>query len=315
MASALTHIGAVTPFSAPVTVIGSANADLTVRVAAMPQPGQTIHGGPLAVLPGGKSANQAVAAALVGAPTSFIGAVGTDDNGSFLIDSLTRAGVSTEYVARVAEPTSCAIITVDSGAENMIVVTEGANDTVDVAAIEHARSAIESAKAVGLALEIPLAAVIQAAQLAHAAGAITVFNPSPMPESLPADLLEAIDVLIVNEGETEALVGAIDGDWTATEERIRALGVQRAVVTLGPRGAMVLENGATHVPIVDVPVVDTTGCGDAFTGGLLAVLANGHSLVEAAEFASIVASYASGGRGAQASYGTLEQISQAFAEN
>lgn len=302
------HIKSVTPLTAAVAVVGSANADLTVEVAAMPTPGQTIHGGPLRVLPGGKSANQAVAAALVGSPTTFVGAVGNDQNGEFLIDSLSRAGVDTSHVAQTDAATSCALITVDSQAENMIVVTEGANDTVDHELIEHARSAIEGAKVIGLALEIPLAAVLHSARIAHDAGTLIVFNPSPIPESLPAELVEMVDVLIVNEGEAAALIGVINDDWEGAIQRLAGQGISRAVVTLGAHGAMVLDGIATHVPIVPTTVVDTTGCGDSFTGALLAALASGHGLLGSAQFASVVAAFAASGRGAQASYGTLEQI-------
>ena len=307
-----TKIAAVTPLDGSVVVVGSANADLTVRVAVMPQPGQTIHGGPLTTLPGGKSANQAAAAALLGAPTAFVGAVGMDDNGDFLAASLDACGVDTGNLHRVKVATSCAIITVDARAENMIVVTEGANNQVDGEILDAARDALTSAKAVGLALEIPIETVIVAAQMAHEAGAVVVFNPSPMPSSVPKELLVNTDVLVINEGEMRAMIGDIAGDWYLAEERLKALGVGSAVVTIGPRGAMVLDQGVTLVPVVEVEVVDTTGCGDSFTGALIAALASGKDLVASAEFASVVASYASMGFGAQASYGTLEQIRAAF---
>lgn len=301
---------AVQPLSAPVAVMGSANADLTVRVQAMPQAGETIHGGPLMTLPGGKSANQAVAAALLGAPTSFVGAVGNDDNGAFLLRSLADAGVNVDHVKRTDTPTSCAIITVDAHAENTIVVTRGANFDVDEALVAQAHPAVTEAKVLGLALEVPMEAVVAAAEMAHAAGVLVVFNPSPMPEQIPQRLLNAVDVLIVNEGEMRALIGHREEDWEGAEAALKALGVSRAIITLGPRGAMVLDSGATLVPVVSVPVVDTTGCGDSFTGAVLAALAAGADLVQASRFASIVASYASTGQGAQASYGTLDQIEQ-----
>ena len=310
-----TKIAAVTPSEGSVVVVGSANADLTVRVAEMPHPGQTIHGGPLVTLPGGKSANQAAAAALLGSPTAFVGAVGVDDNGDFLLASLGACGVDTSNLHRVKAATSCAIITVDAHGENMIVVTDGANNQVDGAILDSARTALISAKAVGLALEIPVEAVVSAAKTAHEAGAIVVFNPSPMPSSLPQELLANTDVLVVNEGEMRDMIGDVAGDWRLAEERLSALGVGSAVVTIGSRGSVVLADGATLVPVVDVDVVDTTGCGDSFTGALMAALASGRDLLTSAQFASIVASSASMGFGAQASYGTLEQIRTAFDGN
>lgn len=302
----------VLPLDEAVAVIGSANADLVVGVEEMPTPGETIAGGPLEVLPGGKSSNQAVASALLGAPTSFIGAVGADGNGSLLESSMSAAGVNIDHLKRVDRPTSCAVITVDSHAENMIVVTSGANETVDVEMLEAAKAAIESAKVLGLALEIPLETVVKAAEIAQAANVITVVNPSPLPDEIPDALLAATDVLVVNEGEMQAIAGDFSGDWAEAERRVHRLGVKRAIVTLGPRGAFVLENGATHVSTIDVDVVDTTGCGDSFTGSVMAALAAGSNLVDAARFASIVASYASAGKGAQRSYGNIAEIDAAL---
>lgn len=303
-----TIIDSVRPLDAPVVVVGSANVDMTVIVQDVPHAGQTVEGGPLALLPGGKSLNQATASALLGAPTAFVGAVGNDDNGKFLINAMQLAGVNTTHIARVGTPTSCALIAVDAQGEPAIVVSQGANKRMDVAVLEAARSAIENANVLGLALEIPMETVIWAARMAKNSDTVTVLNGAPKTGTLPRELLGNIDVLIVDEMEIEKIVGPLDGDWVAAQNRLRELGVTKAVITLGPVGALILHEGIEPVAPTDVEVVDTTGCGDAFTGGMLAALGAGNDLVDSAKFGAIVAAYAAAGRGASASYGTLEEI-------
>mgnify|MGYP002737185975 FL=1 len=301
-------IDTVRTLSSPVVVVGSANVDMTVVVERIPKAGKTVQGGPLALLPGGKSLNQATASALLGAPTAFIGAVGNDDNGNFLLNAMQLAGVNTTHTARVGTPTSCALIAVNAKGEPAIVVSQGANQRMDVDALETARSAIEQANVLGLALEIPMETVIRAARIAKAADTITVLNGAPRTGTLPPELLTNIDVLIVDESEIEKIVGPVDGDWVETQKRLRKLGVTKVVITLGPVGALVLHDQIEPVAPADVEIVDTTGCGDAFTGGMLAALGAGASLIDAARFGAIVAAYSATGRGASASYGTLEEI-------
>lgn len=306
-----------------VVVVGSLNADLTVPVATLPRPGETVPGGELQVLPGGKSANQAAAAARTGATVRLVGAVGRDAHGDLLLDALAGAGVGTSAVARVGTATGTAVILHDDAGENVIVVSPGANGRVDVALVDAARESFTSAGAVGLCLEIGVPAVARAAALARQAGATSVLNVSPLPARIPGDLLRAVDVLVVNEHELAAVVapGATGADGApagtaeaaaagveadpadALVELTRRYGVGRAVVTLGARGAVVREDGtSTVVPAVGVDAVDTTGAGDAFTGALLAGLASGLTLVASARLATLVAATSTMRVGAQASY-------------
>ncbi|MGV3114332.1 ribokinase [Corynebacterium freneyi] len=306
--------------------MGSANADLTVRVAALPKPGQTIAGGPLAVLPGGKSANQAATAARLGVGASFIGAVGDDPNGEMLRDALVDAGVDVAHLSKSGEATGSAMILVDDDAENCIVISPGANGTVDADLVAGHADAIRGAEVLGLCLEVGDDAVVEAARIAHEAGVTVVFNLSPV-RDVPAELLELVDVLIVNEHELAALVGdaaaaegAESGDWSDAATALAAKhGIRTAVVTLGGAGSVVVETGesdavtATRIDPLPVDVVDTTGCGDSYMGSLMAGLASGLPVNDAARLAAAVSAYAAGGEGAQASYGTADQV-RAFAE-
>ena len=317
--------------SAPgtVAVVGSANADLTVRVAALPKPGETVAGGPLVVLPGGKSANQAATVARLGVRASFVGAVGDDPNGAMLRDALVDAGVDVAHLPVSGEATGTAMILVDDDAENCIVISPGANGTVDADFVAGHADAIRGAEVLGLCLEVGDDAVVEAASIAHEAGVTVVFNLSPVRE-VPAELLALVDVLIVNEHELAALVGdaaaaegAESGDWSDAATALAARqGIRTAVVALGGAGSVVVESGeagdsdavtATRVDALPVDVVDTTGCGDSYMGALMAGLASGASVNDAARLAAAVAAYAAGGEGAQASYGTADQVRR-FAE-
>ncbi|MFD8880627.1 ribokinase [Corynebacterium xerosis] len=313
-----------------VCVMGSANADLTVRVASLPRPGETIAGGPLEVLPGGKSANQAATVGRLGVAAAFLGAVGADPNGALLRGSLVDAGVDVSHLAEAAEATGTAMILVDDEAENCIVISAGANGTVDAGFVRDRGDAIGDAGVLGLCLEVADDAVVEAARIARDAGVTVVFNLSPVRE-VPADLLELVDVLIVNEHELAVLVGSAaveegagSGDWSDAATALAAKhDIRTAVVTLGGAGSVVVETGAvatgdagtgehsvtaTLVEPLPVDVVDTTGCGDSYMGSLMAGLASGLGVRDAARVAAAVSAYAAGGAGAQASYGSAAQV-------
>ena len=290
-------------------MFGSLNLDLTVRVERFPQPGETVGGSELATAPGGKSSNQAVAAALLGSPTRLIGAVGDDANGTFLLDRARSAGVDVSGVRPDPQrATGSAMIVVDAAGENTIIVSPGANgghrpDSLDPAAFA-------DAGVVCLCLEVPTAAVRAAAEHGRRVGAQVLLNLSPYAE-IPAGLLALTDVLLVNATEA-ALVLERQGvaeNWSDTLDAFAARGVERVVVTLGAAGSVVLDAGAdepvTLIDPVEVEVVDTTGCGDAFTGALAHRLAGGSSLIDAARFAAQVSALAATDHGAQSSYQTF----------
>ncbi|TCL76569.1 MULTISPECIES: ribokinase [unclassified Curtobacterium] len=276
-----------------IVIVGSLNADLVVRTERFPKPGETLHGSDLAILPGGKSANQAVAAGRLGGTVRMIGAVGDDGNGALLRDSVAAAGADTTHVAvREGVATGTAVITVDAAGENTIVISAGANGTLtpdDVPA-----DAFDDAGVLGLCLEVSIDVVLAAARAAHAAGVTVLTNLSPFGD-VPAELLELTDVLLVNEHEAESL-----GEH----------GVARSIVTRGGSGCLVHDGEADPVSIdaVRVEPVDTTGCGDAFMGSVALRLAAGDSLVDAARFAVGVGAYAATKAGAQASYPTTAEL-------
>lgn len=290
-----------------VCVVGSANADLTVRVSDLPTPGQTVAGGPLTILPGGKSSNQAASAARLGADVALIGAVGADPNGQVLKDALTSAGVDISALAEVDVPTGTAVILVEDSAENVIVISAGANGEVGAENVGKHSSVIAEAGVLGLCLEIPMDGIVEAARTAKSAGVPVVFNLSPIME-VPDELLECVDVLIVNEHELAALVGDLE-PVPGGEELARRYGIGATVVTLGAEGSVVVRDGEVdRIEAMSTNVVDSTGCGDSYMGTLLAGIAAGVDLADAAQLASAVAAYAASGEGAQASYGSAEQV-------
>lgn len=247
-----------------VCVVGSVNADLTFTVRALPRPGQTVLASDLSASPGGKGGNQAVAAARAGARVQLVAALGSDGSAEMLRNHLGANGVGLDGVLTVPGPSGSAVITVDSSAENTIVVAPGANGalTVDSADV---RAVIADSDVVLLQLEIPIATAIAAAQVASAADAVVIVNASPTgapPHELLA-LSQSADVVVVNE--TEA------GEWHWP--------VPHLVITRGARGASYLGDGERFsVPAPAVRAVDTTGAGDVFAGVLAAHWLDGHEL-------------------------------------
>ncbi|NMN00363.1 PfkB domain-containing protein [Bifidobacterium sp. DSM 109958] len=318
----LDQLQSLSSASGTVAIVGSMNADYTVVTDRLPAPGETIEGGPLRILPGGKSANQASSAALLGAKVRMFGAVGSDSNADFLLGHLSRAGVDTGEVLRVPGASGTTVITVDAHGENTIVYSPGSNGLVDAAYVEGHRRAIEEASVLGLCLESPMDAVIAAARAAHGAGVPVLLNDSPFVADLPEELVALADILLVNEHEAAELlsVPSLAGfaetgpDWDDVAARMARLGFSRAVITLGGEGSMVLDGDVRHrVAPVRVDAKDTTGCGDAFMGTILAGLAAGFTLAQSARMGSYVSAYAATGYGAQASYGTAAQIAERFA--
>ncbi|SMD09383.1 ribokinase [Lentzea albidocapillata] len=280
-------------------VLGSANADLVVEVGRRPAGGETVLGGDTVVLPGGKGANTAVAAARVGASVALVGAVGGDGYGSLLRESLESSGVDTALVKTSSRPTGIAYITVTPDGENSIVVSPGANADVSLSDVD--ALSFDGAAVLTCSLEVPLETVVHAIGAASRAGVRTVLNLSPVAE-LPAETLRQLTVLIVNEHEAAQLAS----DWRSLLE----LGPSSAIVTLGSRGAAVVqESGIVEVPAIEVDeVVDTTGAGDAFAGALSARLAEGDDLVQAARYAAKVAALSVTKVGAQPSYPTAAEV-------
>lgn len=261
-----------------VTVVGSANLDVVLRVGAVPPAGSTVLARSRAVHPGGKGLNQAVAAARAGAHTAVVAAVGQDEAGETLLATLREAGIGTAALRRLPVPTGTAYVVVGDSGDNAIVVDAGANAAL-TALDPAAREAVEAADVLLAQLEVPLALVAEAAALARGAGATVVLNASPVPPPGPeldalVDLLALVDVLVVNEHEAVTLAGASDPSRAAAA--LAAAG-REVVVTLGAAGARhVGPDGRTcHEPGLPARVRDTTGAGDAFAGVLAACRADG----------------------------------------
>jgi len=301
-----------------VVVVGSLNADLTITTDRLPSAGETVAGHDFATRPGGKGANQAVAAARLGSQVSLIGAVGDDAHGTMLVQAAVRDGIDTDSIARMADvPTGVAVIEVDAHGENSIVAFPGANGRLEPEYVDGAAGRIADAAVVCLCLESPLETVMAAARLGHQTGATVVLNLSPYRE-VPGELLADADLLLVNEHEAAQLLGSRDVtlDWEGTARGFAGLGLRDVVVTLGAQGSMVIQGGVgglpvlTPIAVVPTQVVDTTGCGDAFTGAVADSLARGEGLVSAARRAAVVASMAAAAKGAQDSYPTLSAVNE-----
>ncbi|MEV0633430.1 ribokinase [Streptomyces sp. NPDC050619] len=290
-------------------VVGSANADLVIGVERRPGAGETVLGSDLAVHPGGKGANQAVAAARLEARTALLARVGDDAHGRLLLDSQRAAGVDTVGVLVGGAPTGVALITVDPSGDNSIVVSPGANGRLTPQDVRAAASLFHASRVVSVQLEIPLETVVEVVRNLAPDNRF-VLNPSP-PRPLPQEVLAACDPLIVNEHEAkvilgEALVSEEPEDWARI---LLAKGPRSVVVTLGAEGSLVASGeGVTRIPSVKVDAVDTTGAGDAFTAALAYRLGAGASLAEAAAYASRVGAAAVTKRGAQESFPTVAEI-------
>ncbi|WP_426765054.1 ribokinase [Pseudarthrobacter sp. 1G09] len=299
-----------------IVVVGSLNADLTIYCERLPQPGETVHGYGFAVNPGGKSANQAVAAGRLGGHVSLVGAVGDDPNGHMLLASVAGAGVDVGQVRTSSEPTGVAVIAVDAGGENNIIISAGANGTLSPADVAEAADVLDGAAVVSLCLEVAMPTVLAAAQAGHDAGAKVLLNLSPYAH-IPAALAGLVDVLLVNAHEAALFLGpgasvpgadAHAAQWDAVRERFAERGIRQVLVTLGAHGSVVLDSDApanrsvAFVKPTRVDAVDTTGAGDAFTGAVAVRLAAGDALADASAFASVAAALATTRRGTQAAY-------------
>lgn len=295
-----------------ITVIGSLNQDIVVRVARHPKPGETVLGKDHFVAAGGKGANQAVAASRLGQAVTMVGRVGDDDAGRMLLAGLADDAVDTSGVAvDDGAGTGIAFITVDDQAENAIVVSPGANGRMSAADVDRAAAAVSEAAVVLLQLEVPLDAVSRAATLATG---VVMLNPAPA-RALPQELLSGVDVLVPNRSELGVLAGQPEptttGDVLAAARTLR--GPDAIVVTLGAEGALVLRGGeppvAVAAPVIEP--VDTVGAGDAFCGALADGLARGQDLVAACRRAVVAGAIAATRPGAQPSLPTAAEVQAA----
>ncbi|MCE5273456.1 ribokinase [bacterium] len=296
----------------PVVVIGSSNMDLVIKSGRIPRPGETILGGEFAMIAGGKGANQAVAAARLGAQVYFVARVGKDAFGAKMLENFTRDGIRTDYVVQDESAASgVAIIVVDRHGENIIVVAAGANAKLCPADIDAAEAVIAKADSVLLQLEIPLETVERAVEIAGRHGTRVILDPAPARE-LPDKLLAGVSLITPNETEAELLTGISGADepsCTAQAEALKARGVATVLVTRGKQGVLCRDSaGVRSFPTVPVQSVDSTAAGDCFNGALGAALARGESLEKAIAFACRAAALSTTRLGAQDSLPTVKEL-------
>jgi ribokinase len=293
-------------------VVGSSNMDLVVRSPRIPVPGETILGGDFLMVPGGKGANQAVAIAKLGVHAIFVARLGDDVFGRKSLDNFQKEGVDTRYVTLTPDtPSGVALITVDAAGNNAIVVAPGANAQLAPEDVDRAQPEICSAGAVVAQLEVPLATVQCAAELAHHAGVTFILNPAPA-QKLPPSLLAMVTAITPNEIEAEILTGVkvVDPESACeAADRLLDSGAKSAIVTMGAKGFLLAEgNTREFFDAEKVRVVDTTAAGDAFTGSLAVGLGLRHDLRNCAIFANRAAALCVTKMGAQPSMPTMEEV-------
>ncbi len=294
---------------AGVFVVGSINQDFVLKVDRRPEPGETVTDAELALYPGGKGANQAIAAARLGAEVAMLGRVGEDPFGGELVENLRDNGVDTSRVEAVADaPTGSAFITVTPDGENAIVVSPGANRRFGPDEVGAASEDLEQARVLVAQLEVEVEAVETAARIVDEAGGRFLLNLAP-PSEVPGELLRLSDPLVVNEHEAAFLLGEDARDPEESAGKLLDLGPPSVVVTLGAAGAILATGESSrHFPAPEVQVVDTTGAGDAFMGALAAKLAEGALLEEAVPYAVLAGAVAVAREGAQGSLPTPEDV-------
>jgi ribokinase len=297
---------------ADVFVVGSINQDFVLNVERRPEPGETVTNAQLSKGNGGKGANQAAAAALLGAEVTLLGRVGDDGFGEPLVEALAEKGVDTSLIgAAPGSSTGTAVITVTSDGENAITVAPGANRRLTPGDVEDAAEAIGGARVLVAQMEVPTEVVTRAVGVAARHGTRALVNLAPSFE-VPGELLEQLDPLVVNEHEAAFLLGekveGVDGALSAASELL-ALGPKSVVVTVGKSGAVFSDGESTeHLPAPEVDVVDTTGAGDAFVGALAVSLAGDDSLRDAVAYAVRAGAAAVTQEGAQGALPTNDVI-------
>ena len=299
-----------------IVVVGSTNMDMVVHAHRLPLPGETVLGGDLIMAAGGKGANQAVAAARLGARVTFIARIGRDMFGKQALENFRREGLDPRYIIEDPDaPSGVALITVGPAGQNIITVAPGANNRLLPEDITRAAEVFSPARVVILQLETPIETVLQAARQAKATGAFVILNPAPAPTiPLPAELYQLIDLITPNETEAHILTGESSPESAARVLLDRK--VASVIITLGKDGAL-LANGSQpleRIPGFSVKAVDTVAAGDCFNGALACALAEGQSLPQAIRFSHAAAAVSVTKPGAQPSLPTRNEVEAFLAE-
>lgn len=301
-----------------IVVVGSANTDFVLQVSELPSKGQTVLGDQFTVVRGGKGANQAVAAARLGAEVTFVARLGTDNFGDEAISAYRQDGIHTDFIVQDPEMHSgVALIVVNPKGENTVSVGPGANSRLSPEDVLAATEAIREADCLLVQLEIPLETVQAALEIAHRHQVRTILNPAPA-RKLPAELLRLVDTLTPNETEAAILAGqdpsAMQSD--SLPHLASILGIPHLVITLGSKGACILRNeNQEFISPFSITPVDTTASGDAFNGALAVALARGESLAQAVRFANAAGAITATRLGAQPSLPTSQELDQFMASS
>jgi ribokinase len=297
-----------------VVVLGSINMDLVAGCRELPRPGETLTATSFAEVPGGKGANQAVAASRAGGLVSLIGRVGDDGFATRLVGHLSEAGVDCSAVQATGEsPSGLAMIAVAESGENQIVVVPGANACLRPEDVDRYASIIRSCDVLLLQLEVPVASVMRSIELAREAGVRVILDPAPAPTALPAGMYD-VDLICPNETEAATLTGqAIDSTQglQAAAQTLHARGAQAVAITLGGRGTLLFD-GKAFLQVAPYPTtaVDSTAAGDAFAGAVAVRWAESKSLADAVRWGNAAGALAASRHGAQPSMATREEIEQ-----
>ena len=300
-----------------ITVIGSLNMDIVVQSERFPEPGETINGQGVQFVPGGKGANQAVAAARLGAMVRMVGFIGEDAFGDALIRSLDDSGVHTRHVNRVSSATGIASIVLAND-DNQIIVVPGANAHCLPEHLPELEAVIADSDIIVMQLEIPVETVHYAAKLAKKHQKTVILNPAPAIQ-LPKELMPLVDYITPNESELYLLANlkAVDSSLEQALDALLSQGTGCVVATLGAQGSVMkrVGEGSLHIPALDVEVVDTTGAGDAYNAGLACGISSGLTLEEALRLATAVSAVAVSRFGAQTGMPTMEDVQAKFYNN
>jgi ribokinase len=297
-----------------IVVIGSSNTDMVVRSAHLPAPGETVLGGEFLMNPGGKGANQAVAAARLGHRVVFIGCVGKDIFGEKAMEDLADEGIDISYMKQEPDlPSGVALIMVDELGENSIAVASGANLAIQPSDIDRCLPAFEGCAFLLMQMEVPMETIVHAAGWASEQGIKVILNPAPA-QQLPRDIYHSLYAITPNETEASLLTGVPVTDRISAEKAAGVLigmGVQHAIITMGAKGALVYDDrGGRVLPAPEVKAVDTTAAGDTFNGALAVALAEAEELDEAVAFANEAAAFSVQKKGAQSSLPFREDLSR-----
>lgn len=300
-------------------ILGSINVDHVIRVPYFPKAGETLTGSGYQIVYGGKGANQAVAAARMGAKVAFIGAVGDDEIGREMVSAFAKDGINTTPISTIAhQKTGLAMIQVADSGENSIVISAGANGDLSPALVEQHRATIEQADTLLMQLESPLESILAATNITKQANTKVVLNPAPA-RALPDELLSQLDMITPNETEAEILTGVkIIDDQTACKaaEIFHQKGIETVLITLGSKGVYLSQHGQGEIiKGFKVQAVDTTGAGDTFNGAFLTALLEGKPATDAIRFAHAAAALSVTRQGAQTAIPYRQEVEDFLAQN